>query len=154
MFVYADNAATTAMSRAAVEAMTPAMHQLYGNPSSLHQKGREANYALMDARDLEGHRFEVSTEDPAVQPEAVLEDQELQETLAQGIASLQKNEQIVLSLYYEKNLHMKEIAQVMGVSEPRISQIHSRAIQKLREHMGAYMNSEAPKKPSKKRKKA
>ena len=51
MFVYADNAATTAMSRAAVEAMTPAMHQLYGNPSSLHQKGREANYALMGARE-------------------------------------------------------------------------------------------------------
>ena len=38
--------------------------------------------ALMDARDLEGYRFEVSTEDPAVQPETVLEDQELQETLA------------------------------------------------------------------------
>ena len=110
--------------------------------------------ALMDARDLEGYRFEVSSEDPAVQPEAVLEDQELQETLASGIAALQKNEQIVLSLYYEKNLHMKEIAQVMGVSEPRISQIHSRAIQKLREHMGTYMNSEAPKKSSKKRKKA
>ena len=110
--------------------------------------------ALMDARDLEGYRFEVSSEDPAVQPEAVLEDQELQETLASGIAALQKNEQIVLSLYYEKNLHMKEIAQVMGVSEPRISQIHSRAIQKLRDHMGAYMNSGASPKTSKKRKKA
>ncbi len=110
--------------------------------------------ALMDARDMEGYRFEVSTEDPTVQPEIVLEDQELQQTLAEGVASLQENEQIVLSLYYEKNLHMKEIAQVMGVSEPRISQIHSRAIQKLREHMGTYMNSEAPKKPSKKRKKA
>ena len=110
--------------------------------------------ALMDARDIEGYRFEVSTEDPTVQPETVLEDRELQETLAAGIAALQKNEQIVLSLYYEKNLHMKEIAQVMGVSEPRISQIHSRAIQKLREHMGTYMNSEPPKKSSKKRKKA
>ena len=110
--------------------------------------------ALMEARDLEGHRFEVSSEDPTIQPETVLEDQEVQETLAQGIAALQENEQIVLSLYYEKNLHMKEIAQVMGVSEPRISQIHSRAIQKLREHMGAYMNSEAPQKTSRKRKKA
>ncbi|MCM1441436.1 MAG: FliA/WhiG family RNA polymerase sigma factor [Roseburia sp.] len=110
--------------------------------------------ALMDARDLEGYRFEVSTEDPTVQPETVLEDQELQETLAQGVAALQKNEQIVLSLYYEKNLHMKEIAQVMGVSEPRISQIHSRAIQKLREHMSTYMNSGAPQKTAKKRKKA
>ena len=110
--------------------------------------------ALMDARDLEGYRFEVSDQDPKLQPEAMLEDQELQETLARGIASLQKNEQIVLSLYYEKNLHMKEIAHVMGVSEPRISQIHSRAIQTLRDHMGAYMNSEAPEKSSKKRKKA
>ena len=110
--------------------------------------------ALMDARDMEGYRFEVSSEDPKLQPETVLEDQELQETLAGGIASLQENEQIVLSLYYEKNLHMKEIAQVMGVSEPRISQIHSRAIQKLREHMGAYMNSGIPAKTSKKRKKA
>lgn len=51
MFVYADNAATTAMSQAAVEAMTPALHELYGNPSSLHQKGREANLALIAARE-------------------------------------------------------------------------------------------------------
>lgn len=110
--------------------------------------------ALMDARDLEGYRFEVSSEDPNVQPEMVLQDQEMQEMLAKAISSLQKNEQIVLSLYYEKNLHMKEIAQVMGVSEPRISQIHSRAIQKLREFMGAYMNSGVPQKTTKKRKKA
>ena len=110
--------------------------------------------ALMDASDLAGLRFEVSSEDPTVQPETVLEEQELQETLAQGISELQENEQIVLSLYYEKNLHMKEIAQVMGVSEPRISQIHSRAIQKLRDHMGAYMNSGPSPKSSKKRKKA
>ena len=111
--------------------------------------------ALMDARDVEGYHFEVSDQDPKLQPELVLEDQELQETLAQGIASLQKNEQLVLSLYYEKNLHMKEIAQVMEVSEPRISQIHSRAIQKLRDFMSGYLNSEAPQTTtSKKRKKA
>ena len=51
MFVYADNAATTAMSQVAIDAMMPAMHELYGNPSSLHQKGREANMALMAARE-------------------------------------------------------------------------------------------------------
>ena len=110
--------------------------------------------ALMDARDAEGYHFEVSDQDPKLQPELVLEDQELQETLAKGIAALQKNEQLVLSLYYEKNLHMKEIAQVMEVSEPRISQIHSRAIQKLRDYMSVYLNSDPPQKTSKKRKKA
>ena len=51
MFVYADNAATTAMSKTAADAMLPAMHELYGNPSSLHRKGREANLALMEARE-------------------------------------------------------------------------------------------------------
>ena len=51
MFVYADNAATTAVSKTAFDAMLPAMQELYGNPSSLHQKGREANMALMAARE-------------------------------------------------------------------------------------------------------
>ncbi len=51
MFVYADNAATTAVSKTALDAMLPAMQELYGNPSSLHQKGREANMALMAARE-------------------------------------------------------------------------------------------------------
>lgn len=51
MFVYADNAATTAVSKTALDAMLPAMKELYGNPSSLHQKGREANMALAAARE-------------------------------------------------------------------------------------------------------
>ena len=50
MFVYADNAATTAMSPAALEAMTTALRDVYGNPSSLHQKGQEAANALAEAR--------------------------------------------------------------------------------------------------------
>ena len=50
MFVYADNAATTAMSPAALEAMTTALRDMYGNPSSLHQKGQEAADALAEAR--------------------------------------------------------------------------------------------------------
>ena len=109
--------------------------------------------ALMDSRDPEGYRFEVASEDARSQPESALQDQELQQTLAVAIQTLQKNEQIVLSLYYEKNLHMKEIAQVMEVSEPRISQIHARAIQKLRDYMTSYMNGTPVPKHSKKRKK-
>ena len=75
-------------------------------------------------------------------PEDSLLRQELLDTLTDGIASLRENEQMVVSLYYRKNLSMKEIAQVMEVSEPRISQIHSRAIQKLKLYMQQYMNGE------------
>ncbi len=51
MFVYADNAATTAMSKKAIDAMLPYFDKVYGNPSSLYQVGQEAKSALEDARD-------------------------------------------------------------------------------------------------------
>ena len=100
---------------------------------------------LMDARETDGYQMEVPSGDAAGQPELVLQEREMQQTLAAGIAELRQNEQIVLSLYYEKNLHLKEIAQVMELSEPRISQIHTRAIQKLRVYMEAYINGTEPK---------
>ena len=50
MRVYADNAATTKMSRIAIDAMTEYMENVYGNPSSLHTMGQEAKEALEDAR--------------------------------------------------------------------------------------------------------
>ena len=72
-------------------------------------------------------------------PQDSLLRQELLDTLTKAITSLRENEQTVISLYYHKNLSMKEIAQVMEVSEPRISQLHSRAIQKLKLYMNQYM---------------
>lgn len=49
--IYADNAATTKMSRIAIDAMLPYMDRIYGNPSSLHSVGQRANEALCDARE-------------------------------------------------------------------------------------------------------
>ena len=51
MRIYADNAATTKMSRTAIEAMLPYMGEIYGNPSSLHSVGQAANEALSGARE-------------------------------------------------------------------------------------------------------
>lgn len=109
--------------------------------------------ALMDVGERDGHPFEMHAANAAEQPEAVLQDRELQETLAEGIKSLRENEQIVLSLYYEKNLHMKEISQVLDVSEPRVSQIHARAIQKLRLYMEDYFNGKPVRSKKRKREK-
>ena len=50
MRIYLDNAATTKMSHTAIRAMLPYMDRIYGNPSSLHSVGQEANEALADAR--------------------------------------------------------------------------------------------------------
>lgn len=50
MFIYADNAATTAMSQKAVDAMLPYFREVYGNPSSLYEVGQRAKSALESAR--------------------------------------------------------------------------------------------------------
>ena len=50
MFVYADNAATTKMSRVAIDAMLPYYDDIYANPSSLHTAGQRAKEVLEDAR--------------------------------------------------------------------------------------------------------
>ena len=49
--IYADNAATTKMSRTAIEAMLPYMDDIYGNPSSLYSFGQKAKEALENARE-------------------------------------------------------------------------------------------------------
>ncbi len=75
-------------------------------------------------------------------PEDNLLQGELFETLVNSIEKLSEKEQQVLSLYYHKNLNMKEISQVMSISTPRVSQIHTRAVQKLRVLMEGYMTNQ------------
>ena len=59
--------------------------------------------------------------------------------LAEAIECLKEKEKMVISLYYVEELNMGQIAQILEVSEPRISQIHSSAIRKLKAYMGSYM---------------
>ena len=56
----------------------------------------------------------------------------LQSSLAAAIAELPEREQLVLSLYYEQEMNLKEIGLVLGVSESRVSQIHSQAALRLK----------------------
>ncbi|MBU5254781.1 FliA/WhiG family RNA polymerase sigma factor [Tissierella praeacuta] len=61
-------------------------------------------------------------------PEEIYETEEIKNILAISIDSLNKNERLVISLYYYEELTYKEIGNIMGLSESRISQIHSKAI--------------------------
>jgi RNA polymerase sigma factor FliA len=57
---------------------------------------------------------------------------ELQKALAEAIEELPEKEKLVLSLYYTDELTMKETGDVVGVTESRVSQLHSQAIIRLR----------------------
>lgn len=70
------------------------------------------------------------------QPEAIIERQELKKILAKAIDSLTDNEQKVIAFYYFEELTLKEISKILEVSESRISQLHTKALRKLRDKMG------------------
>jgi RNA polymerase sigma factor for flagellar operon FliA len=55
--------------------------------------------------------------------------------LVTAISNLPEREKLVMGLYYEKELNLKEIGQVLGVSESRICQLHSQAVVRLRARM-------------------
>jgi RNA polymerase sigma factor for flagellar operon FliA len=61
----------------------------------------------------------------------------LQGTLAAAIGTLPERLQILLALYYDEGLTYREIAKVMAVSEPRVCQLHSEAVKRLRAEVGA-----------------
>ena len=77
------------------------------------------------------HRFE--------SPEEVIEKTELKKTLELALELLTEKEKKVILLYYYEDLTLKEISNVLEVSESRISQLHTRALQKMKTNMGNYM---------------
>ncbi len=79
-------------------------------------------------------------DDPEGLPDYFLQRKELSRVLAAAIENLGEREKLVISLYYRRELSMKEIAGILEVSEPRVSQLHSSAIRKLRIALQAYIN--------------
>ena len=73
------------------------------------------------------------------QPEKVIEKAELAKMLEKAIDELTEKERSVVLFYYYEDLSLKEISKVLEVSESRVSQLHTKAIQKMKKHMGAYM---------------
>lgn len=70
------------------------------------------------------------------QPEKQLEQKEMKELLVQSLEALTEKEKKVILLYYYEELTLKEISEVLEVSESRISQLHTKAIQRLRLKLG------------------
>jgi RNA polymerase sigma factor FliA len=69
---------------------------------------------------------------PLQDPSRAVQQQSMQAALAAAISQLPEREQLVLSLYYEQDMNLKEIGLVLGVSESRVSQIHSQAALRLK----------------------
>jgi RNA polymerase sigma factor for flagellar operon FliA len=76
--------------------------------------------------------------DSDADPMNMLRDQRLRQALVAAIKNLPEREQFIMSMYYEKDMNLKEIAAVLDVTESRICQLHSQSIARLRAKMRAH----------------
>ena len=76
--------------------------------------------------------------DEEANPIARLQDRRMREALVEAIKQLPEREQYVMSMYYEHDMNLKEIAAVLGVTESRVCQLHSQSIARLRVKLREY----------------
>lgn len=84
--------------------------------------------------------FDTNNRSRFSQPEEVVAESELKDMLAAALDLLTEKERRVIELYYYEDMTLKEISKVLEVSESRISQLHTKALFKMRKKMGSYMN--------------
>lgn len=73
--------------------------------------------------------------DDDADPARMLEDQEMRRHLVLAIEALPEREKLMMGLYYEQEMNLREIGEVMGVTESRVCQLHSQAVARLRARM-------------------
>ncbi|OLT47844.1 RNA polymerase subunit sigma-70 [Saccharomonospora sp. CUA-673] len=111
----------------------------------LYGQLRLTSVVALEALVAEGKESESVVEslpdEDAVDPAAVLVDRDNRKQLADAISQLSERDRVVVSLYYFESLTLAEIGKVLGVTESRVSQLHTRAVLRLRaklqEHTGA-----------------
>lgn len=113
------------LGMSAKEVETLVNDSLFANVLSIEEKPKEGNSLK------EGVGYSIP-DYSAVLPEDSVTRLELNTELVEGIKSLNDNEQMVISLFYQDELTFTEIGQVMGLTTSRISQIHKKSVTKLR----------------------
>jgi RNA polymerase sigma factor for flagellar operon FliA len=84
-----------------------------------------------------GYEPEAVASEGLEHPVAAIEDQELRQIMRDEIRKLPEREKLVLSLYYDEGFTLAEIGEVLGVTESRVSQIHTKSVLHLRSRMAA-----------------
>jgi RNA polymerase sigma factor for flagellar operon FliA len=86
----------------------------------------------LDQENEDGELPVFQVRDPDSEPCTELESDETREALTEAIRALPEREALVMSLYYDEELNLKEIGEVLGVTESRVCQIHGQALARVR----------------------
>jgi RNA polymerase sigma factor for flagellar operon FliA len=138
-----------------IEAAVHKLEQRFGRAPSESEIAREMGLKLAEYQELlgkvrgtqlvyledmsgdEGEEdfLDRHTVDTESNPLGRLSDRKMREALVSAIEQLPEREQYVMSMYYEHDMNLKEIAAVLGVTESRVCQLHSQSIARLRTRM-------------------
>jgi RNA polymerase sigma factor for flagellar operon FliA len=91
---------------------------------------------VRETRDI----YDILADESALDALTALTQDETRDVLAKAIEDLAEKERLVVTLYYHEELTMKEIGQVMGYTESRISQIHTKSLLRLRAKLRRYFD--------------
>ena len=89
-------------------------------------------WAISDSSGDSVSLLDTIPDDSASDPQEALDSSEVKDRLADAIGSLPEREQLVVALYYYENLTLREIGEVLGVTESRVSQLHTKAVMRLK----------------------
>ncbi|HHM04853.1 MAG TPA: RNA polymerase sigma factor FliA [Gammaproteobacteria bacterium] len=108
-----------------------------------HQTLQDASgYLVMSFDDMgvddEAVASQLSDRSPG--PDDGVQNDDFKKSLSEAILSLPDRERLVMTLYYDEELNLREIGAVIGVSESRVSQIHSQALIRLQARLGRWLN--------------
>jgi RNA polymerase sigma factor for flagellar operon FliA len=76
----------------------------------------------------------------APDPEQIVDQGEVRDRIADAIAALPEREKLVIALYYYENLTLREVGEVLGVTESRVSQLHTKAVLRLRSKLATELD--------------
>ncbi|MBM3395531.1 MAG: RNA polymerase sigma factor FliA [Betaproteobacteria bacterium] len=104
-----------------------------------HMLLESRGYQLLHYEDFQetddGDFFDAYVSDSQIGPLDVIEDESFRRNLVTAIGALPEREKLVMGLYYEQELNLKEIGEILGVSESRVCQLHSQAVARLRSRL-------------------
>jgi RNA polymerase sigma factor FliA len=89
-------------------------------------------WAVSDASGDSVSLLDTLPDQNAADPEKVVDANELKDRIADAISRLPEREKLVIALYYYENLMLREIGEILGVTESRVSQLHTKAVLRLR----------------------
>ncbi|ATE59395.1 RNA polymerase sigma factor FliA [Thauera sinica] len=134
-----------------IEAAIHALEQQHGRPPSETELADSLGVPLAEyqqmLQDARGHQlvyfedfaegdgedyFERHLGQPEANPLVILEDADMRANLVRAIDDLPEREKLVMGLYYDEELNLREIGEVLGVTESRVCQLHSQAVARLR----------------------